>query len=222
MIDQTLTFRLCGTEVLAACCWSHGLPPCGSGSYIEGECVLRSGSFTFATFNFTVSGLVLLPFVGSVPAVSGFIWLNHFSFLAVLYPFCPLLCCRPPHLSNYPHICHLWPLLPHLCLINSPLPPVLQFLPYFWDIFIILCFVWNVTRSLTTASPETVSLKWTVLSENCRTPPSNLVSCCSLMSQSPICAFISPLFTESINPDHISDCWIFKWTLSMRSPSQTN
>lgn len=78
MIDQTLTFRLCGTEVLAACCWSHGLPPCGSGSYIEGERVLRSGSFTFATFNFTVSGLVLLPFVGSVPAVSGFIWLNHF------------------------------------------------------------------------------------------------------------------------------------------------
>lgn len=131
MIDQTLTFRLCGTEALAACCWSHGLPPCRSGSYIEGECVLRSGSFTFATFNCTVSDLVLLPFVGSVPAVWGFIWLNHFSFLAVLYPFCPLLCCRPPHLSNYPHICHLWPLLPHLCLINPPLPPCSAVSPIF-------------------------------------------------------------------------------------------
>lgn len=192
--------------------------------------MLGSGSFTFATFNFAVSGLVLLPSVGSDPAVWGFIRLNHFSliiFLAVFVPFCPLLCCRPPHLSNYPHICHLWPLLPHLCFITPPLPPVLQFLPYFWDIFIILCLVWNVTRSSTSASPETVSLKLTVLSENCwaprSTPPSNLVSCCSLMSQSPICAFISPLFTESINPDNISDCWIFfKWTLSMRFPSQTN
>lgn len=185
--------------------------------------MLGLGSFTFATFNFAVSGLVLLPSVGSVPAAWGFIWPNNFSL--IIFP--SWLCFSLFVLS--------WVAVLLACLIIlisatcghfyltcvSLTPPFCSF-SHIFGTYLSSSALFGTLPGPRPPRLQTVSLK----PENCgalrSTPLSNLFSCFSLMSQSPICTFVSPLFTESINTDHISDCWIFKWTLSMRSPSQTN
>lgn len=112
-------------------------------------------------------------------------------------------------LSDCPHI---WPLLSHLCLIDL-------FLPYFWNahdsIIILSALLAALPGPQRPQRPQRPHLQrlevWNKLL---------YLRTAELMSQRPVYAFVSPLITESINPDHISDCWIFKLTVSMRSPSQ--